>query len=60
MGNKTPMLDSELNELTHHIGREFEKYVGRTLTIDELYRVNDVLEALAKDLGIQIEKDGPR
>lgn len=41
--------DESLNDLTHEVARLIEKAADIALTTDDLYRVNDVLDALVKE-----------
>lgn len=50
----TPMLDSELNELTHMVADFLDKYTDTP--IDRL-KLNDKLDAMCEEFGIQIEED---
>lgn len=50
----TPMLDSELNELTHMVADFLDKYTDTP--VDRL-KLNYKLDAICVDFGIQIEKD---
>ncbi len=50
----TPMLDTELNDLTHMIADYLDKYTDNPI---DRYLLNDKLDALCVELGIQIEED---
>ncbi len=48
----TPMLDSDLDELTHTVADSLERFTGTPL---DRYNLNDRLECIILDLGIQRE-----
>ena len=50
----TPMLDTELNELVHMVADVLDKYTDAPV---DRYKLNDKLDALCEEFGIQIEED---
>ncbi len=50
----TPMLDSELNELTHIVADFLDRYLDKPI---DRYLLNDKLDAMCEEFDIQIKED---